>query len=289
LARRLVAENWDVHAIVRPRSTITRLADLPLVIHVDDGVEPLHEMVAAAAPDVCFHLAGYFVGAHRDDDVTPLITNNLLFGTRLIDAIAQHGGCCLINAGSYWQNAGGRAYHPVALYAATKQAFEDIVQFYVESAGLKVVTVKFFETYGPFDPRPKLVNLLLKAALLGQPIGISPGRQLIDLVHVDDAARACLAAARLIREPDGSPQSSYAASSGAPLSLRDLVERVGQIIGREVPVLWGETGYRWREMMEPWDVAPIVPGWVSTISLHDGISEMWRILSRPEAPGDIAG
>jgi len=288
LARRLVSQGWDVHVITRPSSKIAGLAGLPLVIHVDDGVGPLHGIVAAAAPEVCFHLAGRFVGAHRDEDIVPLITDNLLFGTRLIDAVAAHGDCHMVNAGSYWQSAGGASYHPVALYAATKQAFQDVMQFYVESAGLRAVTLKFFEIYGPADPRPKLVNLLLNAALTGNALGVSPGEQLIDLVHVDDAAEACCCAARSIGAANWLTQPSYAVSSGAPLVLRALVDRIGQIIGKEVPVEWGRTSYRWREMMQPWDVAPIVPGWVPTVSLDDGIGELWRSLTASHAPRDVA-
>ena len=287
LASHLLEQGWDVHVIVRPTSTITSLGDLPTVIHVDDGVAPLHSIVAASSPDVCFHMAGYFAGVHSDEDLAPLVIDNLLFGTRLADALATRGDSLLVNAGSYWQNAGGSDYHPVELYAAIKQAFQDILQFYVESARLQVVTVKFFETYGPKDRRPKLINLLMKAALTGTPIGISPGEQFVDLVHVDDAANACLAAANFVRTAHSSIQSIYAVTSGSPLQLRDLVDRIGEIIGKEVPVEWGKRGYRWREMMEPWDIAATVPGWVPAVSLDDGIRALWLSLSDPDTSGDV--
>ena len=278
LARRLVEEGWDVHVIVRPDSRIEGLVELPLVVHVDDGLASLHSIVAAAAPDVCFHMAGNFVGNHSDADIAPLVTDNLLFGTRLADALAALGDCHMVNAGSYWQNAGGSTYHPVALYAATKQAFQDILQYYVESERLRVVTLKFFEIYGPADRRPKLVNLLLGAAATQQPIAVSPGHQLIDLVHVDDAVGACLAAARSFSPDPASPPPSYAVTSGAPLRLRDLVDRIGRIIGRNVPVEWGSRSYRWREMMDPWDIGPVVPGWAPQVLLEDGIQGVWRSL-----------
>jgi nucleoside-diphosphate-sugar epimerase len=283
LARRLVEEGWDVHVIVRPGSRNVDLDGLPSVVHVDDGLSPLHSIVAAAAPNVCFHLAGYFVGTHSDADIAPLVTDNLLFGTRLADALAALGGCRMVNAGSYWQNAGGNSFHPVALYAATKQAYQDILQYYVESGGLQVVTLKFFETYGPGDRRPKLVNLLLNAAATQKTLGISPGDQLIDLVHVDDAVGACLAAIHSFTTPSSPFPASYAITSGAPLHLRDLVDRIERIIGRNVPVEWGSRSYRWREMMEPWDVAPVLPGWRPEVPLDKGVRGVWQSLHRPEA------
>ena len=289
LARRLVDENWDLHVIVRADSKLDRIADLPSVVHVDDGRMPMHEIVRTAAPDVCFHLAGYVVGAHKHSDISSLIADNLLFGTRLADALAANGHCDVVNAGSYWQNAGGRAYHPVALYAATKQAFQDLLQFYVESNCLRVVTLKFFETYGPGDHRPKLINLMLQAAATGRSIDVSPGDQFVDLVHVDDAVEACLAAARALQRPEQWSSMSYSVTTGAPMRLRDLVNRIEQIIGQDVPVEWGRRAYRWREMMVPWDVAPVVPDWTPAVSLESGIGAMWENLVGPDLGRRLKG
>ncbi|MCU1492518.1 MAG: NAD-dependent dehydratase [Acidimicrobiaceae bacterium] len=289
VARKLVADGWDVHLLVRSGSDVDRISTIPAVVHIDDGSKPLHAIIESAGPEICFHLAGYFVGVHTDKDIAPLILDNVLFGTRLIDAIAARGGCGLVNAGSYWQNAGGHSYHPVALYASTKQAFQDVLRYYVESASLHAVTLKFFETYGPADRRPKLVNLLLEAAAADRTLGISPGEQLIDIVHVDDAASACVAAERLLRTGEDLTSPSYAVTSGAPIRLREFVERIGRIIGREVPVAYGARGYRWREMMEPWEVAPALPGWAPEISLEEGIGSIWKALVGTIELDDVDG
>ncbi|MCU1490068.1 MAG: NAD-dependent dehydratase [Acidimicrobiaceae bacterium] len=286
LAAQLVQQGWEVHALVRRSSNTDDLAGLGISLHVDDGVSALHDVVGAAGPDVCFHLAGYFVGSHRDGDIARLVADNVLFGTRLADALASRGGCTLVNAGTYWQHADGAPYRPVALYAATKQAFQDVLRYYVERTNLAVVTLKFFETYGPGDSRPKLLNLLLDAAASGRSIGVSPGQQLVDLVHVEDAVAACLAAAAPSLAARGSGYHSFAVTSGAPLQLRQLVEQVGEAIGRPVPVEWGAREYRWREMMQPWDAGAPVPGWAPAIPLEVGIAEMWRIMIAPPAAGD---
>ena len=91
-----------------------------------------------------------------------------------------------MNTGSYSQHYGGRAYSPVSLYAATKQAFQDILQFYCEVRGLRAVTLELPDTYGPDDKRPKLFSLLDRVARSGETLQMSPGEQLLDLLHVDD-------------------------------------------------------------------------------------------------------
>ena len=285
LIRDLLERGWTVHTIVR--ASTRPAADARVVVHLDDGVTPLHSVVASAAPDVCFHLAGHFAGVHGDEDVAPLVIDNVLFGTRVADALAVRGDTLMVNAGSFWQNAGGRTYHPVELYAATKQAFQDVLQYYVEAGRLRVVTLKFFETYGPNDERPKLVNLLLHAAASGEALNLSPGEQYIDLVHVDDASNACLVAASM--GEGGGPPHSFAVNSSVPIRVKELVERVSDIVGKKVPVVWGERGYRWREMMEPWDVAETLPGWSPSVSLDDGLRSMWSALAasggEPVEPG----
>lgn len=282
LAELLVKDGWDVHVIARKGSRLDDIKTLDVTVHIDSGVVSLSQIIDAAQPSVCFHLAGYFVGMHKSADVNSLIESNLLFGTRLADALAEAGGCYFVNAGTYWQNAGGSDYHPVALYAATKQAFQDILQYYAEAGRLQVISLKFFETYGPSDKRPKLVNLLMNAALSGEIIGVSPGNQLIDIVHVEDVARACLVAAAQFPLNPPETLQTYAVSSGDPIRMVSLVERISRCIGIEIPVQFGVREYRWREMMEPWQVAPPLPGWTPTVDLEEGIMKQWQALSVKE-------
>lgn len=283
LARRLVTEGWHVEVIAREHSSLERLADLNVVVHVDDGRAPMHNIVKDAAPEVCFHMAGYFTGAHNDEDIEPLVVNNILFGTRLVDALSLQRQCHLVSAGSYWQHQGDSSYHPGALYAATKQAFQDIVEFYRVSDGLRTTTLKLFETYGPSDPRPKIVNLLLDAAATGRWLAMSEGQQLLDLVYVDDVATGFIAASQNLDLNDPPSRREFALSSGAPIRLRDLVIAIEGIIGCDVPIEWGKKGYRRTEMFEPWVIAPVVPNWSPAVSLDRGIRAAWDSRDRSRA------
>lgn len=277
LVRLLVDDGWGVHAVVLPGSS---LACLPptVVCHEDDGSRPsLDRAVEAAGATCCFHLAGLFIGTHRPDDVSHLVESNVAFGSRLAESLAARGPVAFVNAGTYWQHVGGEPYKPASLYAATKQAFEDILRFYADAGSLKVVSLRIFDTYGPDDPRPKLLNLLLDAARSGGPLDTSAGEQLIDLVHVDDVAAAFLVAANVAAGQDVD-LSSYAVASGSPLRLRDLAAKVEAVTGRRVNARWGAKPYRPHEMFEPWDAGPRLPGWEPKIGLDDGLAAMWQVL-----------
>jgi nucleoside-diphosphate-sugar epimerase len=277
--RRLVALGCDVHLVVFPRPDRPLIADLlpRLTLHEHDGTtEGLEGIVKGVRADLAFHLASLFLSQHRPADLEPLVRSNVLFGTQLLEALAAHGPHRLVNTGTSWQHLENRSVAPVNLYAATKQAFEDILCYYAEATPLAAVTLKLYDTYGPGDPRPKLFTLLRRVATTGEPLEMSPGDQLIDLVYIDDVVDAFVGAAELLLAGRGAGHEDYAVSSGAPLRLRELVETYGRIIGRPLPIRWGGRPYRDREVMVPWNSGRTLPGWAPRVGLEEGIERTWR-------------
>lgn len=263
LAKRLVAEGWDVHAVVRTNTRLDALDPLfpSITVHRHDGsTRGMIQLVGDARPDVVFHLASLFLAQHRPEDVEALISSNLLFSTQLAEAMAANQVKHLINTSTSWQHYENAEYNPVNLYAATKQAFEDILAYYINAHGLRVMTLVLFDTYGPSDPRPKLISLLWKTALSQEPLAMSPGEQMIDLVHIDDVTEAfVIGAAQLPQQSQ--EHMRYGISSGMPLRLIDLVAVFEQATGLKLPIVWGERPYRPREVMIPWSNYMTLPGW----------------------------
>lgn len=282
LVRLLFERGWGVHAVVRPTSS-SALLPSNLILHVDDGSPAsLGRIVSHARPTACFHLAGMFVASHRPGEVAGLVDDNVGFGARLAEALAAQPGTLLINTGTYWQHVEGSPYRPAALYAATKQAFEDIARYYTDSQLLRVISLKLFDTYGPFDPRMKLLNLFLSAALTGESLDTSGGEQLVDLVHVDDVAAALLAAAEEVVLTSETAFRSFSVSSGAPISVRGLAAEVEAVTGRRISARWGRLPYRQNEMFSPWDAGPRLPAWTPKIGLREGITAAWQALRHYE-------
>jgi nucleoside-diphosphate-sugar epimerase len=265
LARRLVKDGWTVHAVVRSSSTRDLVCDIEGVIHfhIHDGtIDSMLKIFAESRPDTIFHLASLFLSQHQPQDTTALLQSNIIFGTHLAEAAVANGCFQFVNTGTSWQHYEGEGYNPVNLYAATKQAFEDILKYYVEAHELKVVTLKLFDTYGPDDPRPKLMNQLKRAAQTRETLEMSPGEQLIDLVHVDDVVEAFCLAQGLLESMDASSMKDYGVTSCDPRPLKEIVLKIENEIGKSIPVNWGGKPYRTREVMIPWKPMEIVPGWL---------------------------
>jgi len=200
-----------------------------------------------------------------------LIRSNVLFGNQLLEAMKVSGVRFLINTGTSWQHYNNEDYNPVCLYAATKQAFEAILEYYVQACDIKAITLKLFDTYGPNDPRQKLFHLLNKAAMSGEPLDMSAGEQLIDLVHVDDVVDAYMIAAQRLLDGKVSVHEDYAVSSGCSLPLKELVALYSDATGWNVNVNWGARPYRFREVMRPWDKGRAIDGWRPKIALGKGL------------------
>ena len=276
LTRRLLADGWEVHLLLREGSSTDGLppASRQLRLHRHDGgTLQLIEIMRSAAPEAVFHLASLFLAVHKPEDVERLINSNLLFSTQLVEAMAACGVRRLVNTGTSWEHYEDAAYNPVCLYAATKQAFSALLRYYVEVHGLRVVTLKLFDTYGAGDTRPKVLNLLKRVALEGTSLGMSPGEQLVDLVYIDDVIDAFLLAYQQLADGTQQPaMEEYGVSCGAPLPLREVAALYAQVSGKPLNIEWGGRPYREREVMVPWHSYRGVPGWQPKVGLAQGLA-----------------
>ena len=276
LARRLVKEGWDVHIIIRVNSVIPEhLCDVELSAHVHDGsTECLISIVKEVRPTIVFHLASLFLAQHQPKDIGSLIRSNINFGNQLLEAIVVNNVRYLVNTGTSWQHYHSAEYCPVCLYAATKQAYEAILQFYTSAYDLSAITLKLFDTYGPDDPRKKLFSLLKESALTGSKISLSPGEQFIDLVYISDVVSAFIIAAGRLLKGTVSYMEDYAVSSGSAMKLKELVNVFCSEAGLALDIEWGGKPYRRREVMDPWNKGNRLPGWEPKVELVEGIRKI---------------
>jgi nucleoside-diphosphate-sugar epimerase len=281
VARQLLAAGWRVVALLRLDS---RLADdlSRQVVRVDyDGT--LASLTAAFGHgpiDVVVHLASAVVGVHRADQVDAILDANVRLPTQLLESMRQAGCPRIVNTGTFWQHCNSDDYAPVNLYAATKQAFEDIAAAYVANDAIWMCTLVLFDTYGANDPRAKIMRLLVEAIGATEPLLLSPGEQMLDLAHAEDIADAFVVAAARMVSGYGSGQERFRVS-GTRLPLKALVERVRILADAPLNVQLGARPYRPREIMEPvLEAIPPLPGWAARRMLDDDIIAMIRAIRR---------
>jgi len=280
LCRKLLSLNWEVSIIVRSNSNLDDISDIKnkITIYVDDGnIISLAEFMKNINADVVFHLASFFLAEHETEDIDKLIESNIIFGVNVLEAMKLSNTRLIINTGTSWQHFQNDVYNPVCLYAATKEAFENILEYYVQAENFRAITLKLFDTYGENDKRNKLINLLNKFAAEKTKLNMSPGEQLIDLVHIEDAVSAFIQAYDYLVRNVEIKHKQYGVSSDRVIQLKELIHLYEQITGKNIFVNWGGRVYRKREVMTLWKSFEKLPNWKCVISLEDGLKRLAKI------------
>jgi nucleoside-diphosphate-sugar epimerase len=281
LTRRLVASGLRPHLLLRPDSDFSRLADLgdAIVVHRHaGGLDDMTRIIEAAEPEAVFHLASLAISQHRPDQVEPLVLGNVLFPALLMEAMAGAGVRRFVNMGSAWQHFSGPDYDPVCLYAATKQSCENFLAYYAVASGMASVSLKLFHAYGPYDPRPRLMNVLCRAARDGGRLSMSPGHQIVDLVYISDILDALLRSDAMMASGELQGAKAYGIPSGRPMTVREVVRTTSETLGRPIEVDWGVLPYKAREIMAPVSTGETLPGWTPATSFEHGVRRVYDSL-----------
>lgn len=270
-AHYLSKSGYRVFALVRPESDISYLDPNIEIYRHDGSIENLAQYMKQENIDAVVHIASMFVAEHSTNQVAKLVDSNIGFGTELLQAMAISSVRNFINTSSTWQHFDHLSprYCPTNLYAATKEAFEKIVDYYVEVQGFRAITLSIFDSYGPGDRRGKLISLLEKFASEQTELNMSAGEQEIGLVHIDDIVRGYDTALQQVVESN--EHRHYVLSPVEVYTLREVVELFERQSGKRLNINWGVRPYRTREVMKVWQCGTRLPNWQSQITLEEGL------------------
>jgi nucleoside-diphosphate-sugar epimerase len=229
------------------------------------------ETFKAIRPDTLLHLSSKSAFNHTSQEIPEYIEANVTLPSIVAEHFLLAGGRRIINIGSFWQHSENSPYLPNSFYAATKQCFEDILDYYVERYSAEVTTLKLFDTYGPHDPRKKVLKLVHEAALSQQPLGVTSGEQLIYLTHVNDVVNALAYAANR----GAKRHEKYFVRPEKPLKLKDIIITYLKVNELEAKLKWGEVPHSPRDFFTELDILPNLPGWKPEIELETGLRNLF--------------
>lgn len=274
LCRRLLKDGWKIFLITKKEFGYDNIIDIKEKLEIyeyDDNFLELMEYIKKIDVDVVFHLASTIITEHKSEEVHKILQGNITFGTEVLEAMKYSNTKLLINTGTYWQHYNNEEYNPVDLYAATKEAFQNIIKYYVEVENIRCITLKLFDTYGENDKRPKLINLLNKFADEGTELNMSPGEQLLDLVHVEDIVEAYIIAYENLNKDLSLRDEKYAVATEERYQLKEVIQLFEEISNKKLNINWGGREYRKREVMIPWNDYKVLPNWKRKINLKEGL------------------
>lgn len=273
LARHLLP-NCEVFGLVREPLNLTYLSDIQEKIRffVYDGTpESISGALVAGRPDIVYHLATYYTGAHDLEHAPKLVSSNITLGAYLLEAMSVCGCSALVYASTVMAHYQGEEYRPLNLYAATKQAFSDLLTYYTDTGLLRAVTLVLSDTYGPKDQRPKILNLVKKATQTGEKLALSDGKQDYDVVYIDDVVRAFQQAGEQLLNKLEWKNETVQVVSPNPITLRETVKQMLSINQLSLNAVWGQRSPPDREIRQAVRLYPTLPGWKPEVSLEEGL------------------
>jgi nucleoside-diphosphate-sugar epimerase len=189
-------------------------------------------LVAEAKADALLHLAWYMAPGQWPSAPQNFDWVKATLG--LAEEFLRRGGNRLVSAGScmeYDWNYGVCSEDRTPLrssttYGTCKHVTQLLLERLVTDPKTSYAWGRVFFLYGPYEDERRLVPTVIRALLAGQPAKTSHGRQIRDYLHVSDVAKAFVA----LLESDLTGPINI--GSGEPVPLRDLVMKIGSLVGR---------------------------------------------------------
>lgn len=245
----------EIFVLTREQSDTSKLYIEHQYIFTGD-IDGLKNYMISEHIDGVIHLATKYVAEHDACQIADMIHSNVYLGTAVIDAAVNAGIKWFLNIGTIWQNYNSPdysdEYHPVNLYAATKQAFMTIAQYYTETSPIRFCTLKLCDTYGENDNRRKIMDLFADIAKSGKTLDMSPGEQMLDIVHIDNVVIEIERLISILSDNSKDYRPEYVVTSGKLITLRELAKQFEQSHNTKLNINWGGRSYRKREVMKPY-------------------------------------
>ncbi|MFA6395850.1 MAG: NAD(P)-dependent oxidoreductase [Sulfurimonas sp.] len=274
LIKSLLDKNYSIVVLVRHNSNTLCIDERAVIFTYSHNINQLITLFKTEDFDGVIHLASLFLASHKSEEIPSLILSNIQFGTELLEVCKQAKTKWFINTGTFWQHYQNETYNPVNLYAATKQAFEDIAKYYTETSDLIFVTLKLNDTFGPNDTRNKIFNLWNQLSQTNGTLEMSPGEQIIDINYIEDIVKGYETLINhLSCDTIAAKNKAFALYSNERMSLKNLSKVFEASTGKILTIHWGGKEYREREVMIPCDTIPPLPDWEQKYTLADAIQK----------------
>ena len=115
---------------------------------------------------------------------------------------------------------------PDTLYGSAKNGLRQILESYAVNSNMGFGWGRVFFLYGPRENPRRLVSSVIRALLAGEEAKSSHGLQIRDYMHVQDVASG------LVALLDSDHDGAVNIASGEAIRIRDIVEMIGQEVGR---------------------------------------------------------
>jgi NAD dependent epimerase/dehydratase len=290
LVARLVQEGARVRAFVRYNSRNERgtldwldpelIRDVEVVLGDLRDVESVEQ--AANGTETIFHLAAQIAIPYSFVNPRDFFETNALGTLNVAQAARRAGATRVVHTSTSEVYGTARTVpiteeHPIepqSPYAASKVAADKLMDAWHRTYELPVTVLRPFNTYGPHQSARAVIPTIISQALAGGPVRLGSLHPRRDLTYVADTVSGFLAAA----ESDAAIGRTLQLGTGYDVSIGDIVDMVGEVLGRRLEVEHDPSRVRpaqsevERLISDP-ALARELTGWEPQYDLREGLAQ----------------
>lgn len=232
--------NFNVHAIFRHSKKNVSFAKkykkqiFPIFYN---NIYEIKNKLTNCKIDYVIHCATHYIKKHDHNDIENIIKSNVLFSTILLDTVVNIKIKKFINLGTVWQHFNDTKNLAFNLYAATKQSFECIFNYYKNQyTKIKFYNILLTDTFGTNDKRKKLIPILLKNFNKKNQDKINIPKNLsMNLVNINEVTK-CLN----ILLKNNSESNNYVIKSKQDVKIFDLINFLNDNLEKKIKINWSK-------------------------------------------------
>ena len=291
LVERLVEDGAHVRAMLRYTSRGQRgcldllppaaLANVRITMGDVGDFDAVREVMRGA--DAIFHLAALIGIPYSYEHPQEVIDTNILGTSNVLVAAKELGTLERVVLTSTSEVYGSALRvpmdedHPLQAqspYSATKIAGDALGLSFHRSFGLPVTIVRPFNAYGPRQSARAVIPTIIAQAVAEQPLRLGTLETTRDFTFVGDTAQGFL----MVGRNDGAIGEVVNVGSGREVSIRQVLEAIGAIVGRELIPESDEQRMRPEKsevsrLLSDSSKAYRIAGWRASTTLDDGLRQ----------------
>ena len=242
----------------------------------NDWIKRISREIKLYKPDLIINCAADQNSNDDEKAIINLINSNLKANALFLNqAIKNKNFKGYISFGTKWEFDEKGKFSPLNFYAATKHANDSFLKYYSYKKNIVTVSLKIFETYGRYDSRKRILNLLLRNYKKKTTLKITPGDQFLDYVHVLEVCELIQLICNDIMKKNLKGFNSYSISSKKPIKLKSLIKKLNKNLSKELKVQIGGKVYRKNEAMKPIKKIHNYPGWKPKLNLIEELKKIF--------------
>ncbi|MDR1199760.1 MAG: NAD(P)-dependent oxidoreductase [Prevotellaceae bacterium] len=229
-------------------------------------------------PDIVIHLATLSTSRNDTEIIKPMLDANIYFGVQLLSTLTECSNLKLfVNVGSFAEyRTGTDRINDAYLYAATKSAFRNFVDYYSNLSHFKYITAIPYTVYGGNDTAKKIMDYIRESLAAKTPVKMTKGEQVLDFIHISDVVNFFIKVIENVQSitenlPNG---ENFYVGTGTGTKIRDLAKLIEKVENKKCNIEWGGLPYRLMDVMHA--IAPVeknssIINWKSKITIEKGI------------------